>query len=276
MAFFPNKDLKTISVSALGKNFTLSGKNDYISAAQAKIDEKTSTIIQQKASEITNGINNAQNQANNVSANSNNLTQLSQPQNIQSAINPSSSGVMNQLQNIGTNNIPTTTQNIPSIPSVPSVSSAIPGGLSVDPTQYIPDLGGIPFKSFVKPLIDKALSKALSKFNPSSFVSSVQGSLGKIQEQSLSKLQGLQQQAQGNLEAQATQESEQLKQSVAGSTKDLNTFSKNVSKEAEQAKTTVALYVELYLLRIFDAAQFSTRMLDTPTANTFNAVDHAN
>jgi len=122
--------------------------------------------------------------------------------------------------------------------------------------EYIPE-PDIPFKAFVKPLLDKAISKALSKFNPASFVQKAEGSLGKLQAKATSNLQSLQNKVQNGMEQAASDAAASIKNEIDTKTKSLGDFAKSASKEGQKAKSQISNYIRLYFLRNTDPNKFN-------------------
>ncbi len=287
MTDFTSVELKKISLQALGTNLYLSKKDEYIAKAETIINDRIQEIIASKGADVVSGLESAGNGASDLISSANNIVPTS-------AI-PGASGVLGTGQNAvsqltnagggipGAGSIPGLPSvpgipgapSIPSIPAVPSISSAVPGGISLDPVDYIPDVGGVPFKAFIKPLIDKALSKAFKKFNPASFLQEVQGKLGELQQKTVGGLQGFQEQATSKLEEVSTQASDKLMSTVKTPASDLGALAKKLVSDGEVAKKKTALYIDLFLQRKYSPEQFRTRMLDNTTAKTFTDIDNA-
>lgn len=276
---FTDSELKAIATQAIGNGTGLSVEQ-MISNSEELIDTKVKQKIEEQTNNLMNGIDSVGNTTTDLTSNPN--IPISLPNDSQNIVN-NSQNIMGSLQgrtNIqnlsgnlpGLSNAPSATSvaNIPQIPSVPSISSAIPGGLSLDPMEYIPE-PDIPFKAFIKPLLDKAISKALGKFNPASFVQKAEGSLGKLQAKATSNLQSLQNKVQNGMEKAANDAAASIKDQIDTKTKSLGEFAKSASKEGQKAKSQVNNYIRLYFLRTTDPAKYN---LD-PGVNDFLRIYNA-
>lgn len=276
---FTDSELKAIATQAMGNGTGLSVEQ-MISNSEELIDAKVKDKIDEQTKNIMDGIGSIGNTSTDLTSNPN--IPISLPNDSQNIVN-SSQNIMGSLQgrtNIqnlsgnlpGLSNVPSVSSvaDIPQIPSVPSISSAIPGGLSLDPMEYIPE-PDIPFKAFIKPLLDKAISKALGKFNPASFVQKAEGSLGKLQAKATSNLQSLQNKVQNGMEKAANDAAASIKDQIDTKTKSLGEFAKSASKEGQKAKSQVNNYIRLYFLRTTDPAKYN---LD-PGVNDFLRIYNA-
>lgn len=280
MAYFNAKELKKIALNALGTNYNLSLKDEIISKAEELIDNRVTEVIKQKSADVTNGISNISNETSDVLPNATPYTNMGSVETLQTNI--PTNNVTSQLNSVNlsggstqvTNNIPSLPQ-VPQIPQVPSIGSSIPGGISIDPTEYIPDLGGVPFKAFVKPLLDKALSNIIKKINPTSFIQKAQSSLGTIQQKSISSLKGLESKAQNGLNSAADQASQELQNKVSTSVKELSDVSKAITKEATKAKSKLNTYITVFLQRKFSPNEYQQSILNQNIRTTFQEIDAA-
>lgn len=276
---FTDSELKAIATQAMGNGTGLSVEQ-MISNSEELIDAKVKDKIDEQTKNIMDGIGSIGNTSTDLTSNPN--IPISLPNDSQNIVN-NSQNIMGSLQgrtNIqnlsgnlpGLSNVPSASSvaDIPQIPSVPSISSAIPGGLSLDPMEYIPE-PDIPFKAFIKPLLDKAISKALGKFNPASFVQKAEGSLGKLQAKATSNLQSLQNKVQNGMEKAANDAAASIKDQIDTKTKSLGEFAKSATKEGQKAKSQVNNYIRLYFLRTTDPAKYN---LD-PGVNDFLRIYNA-
>lgn len=260
---FTNKELNDIATQALSVQGSF---DDIISKANDLVDEKVKQKIEDKSQDLTNGIDSIANTSDSLLQNQN--LPVSTPD--VSVASGTSNNIMNSLNGVSsfspsqaTNQLSglSSAASIPSIPAVPSVSSAIPGGLSLDPTQYIPEMS-FPFSAFVKPLLDKAVSAAVKKLNPSSFISKAEGSLGKLQQKATSKLQNLEQKAKNGLEQAAEQAAAEVNNKVKVASSDLGRFAKEASRQGQKAKKRIENYIELKLLKTSNPVAFAQTPFD--------------